>query len=170
MYDRQMRNRVMSMVSLIVMGLLGTVFLGAFFYKARKKVDAELYSSPRKTLFALWRVNERFRRRDYDDNGKKDYATSLEMLQDAQCVLDDLVEGPVAGYRYSMAPDPGEGYVLTASPAQVTSSALFYRMTSACRIVAKAGEPATPESDLYWDRRYKFQWPHEWPAGEDGQD
>ena len=157
MYDRQMRNRVMSLVSLIVMGLLGTVFLGAFFYKARKKLDVKLYTSPRRTLFALWRVNERFRRRDYDQNGKHDYATSLEQLQAAQCVQDDLVEGPVAGYRYRMQPDPAEGYLVTATPAEITSSALFYRMTSAGAILAEPGQPATPESDLYWDRRYKFQ-------------
>lgn len=169
MVDRKMRNRVVSLVSLVVMGLMGTVFLGAFFYKARKKVDIKLYSSPRRTMYALWKVNERFKRKDYDEDGKPNYATSLEQLQDADCVQDDLVEGPVVGYRYRLQSE-GPGYLLTATPAEVTSVSLFYRMDSSGRILAERGRPATPQSEMYWDPRYKFQWPHEWPPGEDGQD
>jgi hypothetical protein len=160
---------VLSLVSLGVIGLLSTVFLGAFFYKARKKVDSKLYASPRKTLYALWSVNERFKRRDYDKDGKPNYATSLQELQAAQCVQDDLVDGVVIGYRYAMEPLGPTGYVVTATPAEVTSQALFYRMTHDGRILAEFGQPATEGSDLYWDRRYKFQWQHAWPPGEDGQ-
>lgn len=158
---RGTRNRVYTLVgALLVMGLAG-LSLSLMLRAGRKKVGSHFYPYPHLVLAALCQAQERFRLRDLDEDGARDYAASLAELEAAGIITAELAGGAVHGYRYDLGPTPDGGWRFTATPdvSVVTSQTLSYWADASQVIRAAAGGPAGPDSVVYWHPTYGMQWP-----------
>jgi hypothetical protein len=145
-----------------VLGVGICVALGALFAAqglVDQKIEVRIYKKPHRTLEFLGKAQIRFFRSDRDEDGIRDFATSLKELTEGRCITEELGRGQVGGYNYStVSPPGGHGWAFRAEPAQVTTSALFYYMDQTFQVRAERGRPATPSSLVFYD-------PHEGLTG-----
>lgn len=153
---RAVRNRVYMLVTAGMMLLLCVVALAGFLHVGRKELDAKHYSEPWRVLKELVRVQDKFRLRDVDKDGELDYAASLEELERANMITRAMAEEVVRGYRYRLQ-GHGQTWEASATPASVTSLHYFADQTGVIR--AARGQPAGPDSQVYWHPLYERVWP-----------
>lgn len=123
-----------------------------------RKREVTLYAHPHKTLELLGAAQVRFLRQDRDQDGARDFAASLQELEEAGCITPRLAAGEVGNYRYELLPLSG-GYAFSAVPvAPVGTQTLYYYMDQTFQVRAEQGRPAGPESVVYYD-------PHEGLTG-----
>jgi len=145
-----------------VLGVGICVALGALFAAqglVDKKIEVRIYTKPHRTLEFLGKAQIRFFRSDRDEDGVKDFATSLRELGDGRCITEELASGEVGLYRYAVVEPPvPHGWAFRAEPAEVTTSALFFYMDQTFQVRAERGKPATSTSLVFYD-------PHEGLTG-----
>ncbi len=143
---RGTRNRVYTLVgALLVLGLAG-LSLSLMLRAGRKKLDSRFYPYPHLVLGALCQAQERFRLRDLDGDGVRDYAASLAELEAVGIITAELAGGVVRGYRYDLGPAPQGGWRIAATPdvAAATSQSLSYWADASQVVRAAVGQPAPP--------------------------
>lgn len=158
---RGTRNRVYTLVGAVIVMALAGLSLNLMLRAGRRKLNTAFYPYPHLVLGALCQAQERFRLRDLDEDGKRDYATSLAELEAAGIITNELATSTVRGYRYELGPAPDGGWQVTATPdvAVATSQTLSYWANSSQVVRAAAGGPAGPDSVVYWHPTFGVQWP-----------
>ncbi len=149
--QRGLRQRMYSLTALGVATLVAIVLLVTAQHMTMAKYKRTTYKYPYKTLLRLAEVQARFSRLDVDQNGRHDYAGSLELLAEHGLITDELNAGVVQGYRYRIEHADERTWAGSASPAEVTTSSIFYWIDQSQLIRAEFGRPATKESRIYYD-------------------
>jgi competence protein ComGC len=145
------RQRIYSITVLVIVGVVAMVLLMTAKHLTMAKYRITTYSHPHKVLLSLAEVQVRFFRGDSDQDGRRDFATSLEELSLAGMITDELATGEVEGYRYRIVPPPPIGWGMTAEPVEVTSSSIFYYIDHTQVIRARLGRTADATSRVYYD-------------------
>lgn len=153
-----MRQRVWSLIALLLAVTLMIVGMGGLLQVGSRSIDRSVYSQPYRTLEALAKAQTRFRLRDLDENGKKDFAGSLQALGDAGCITQRLAGGEVGGYRYEVIQADAMTWSMRASPVAVTSQTLFYFIDHSNTVRARVGAPADATCEVFWDPLRGMQW------------
>ena len=77
--------------------------------------------------------------------------TSLEQLAELGLITDELGAGDVKGYRYRIERADERTWAGSATPAEVTTGAIFYWIDQSQLIRAELGRPASKDSRIYYD-------------------
>lgn len=149
---RATRNRVYSLVGGLVILLAAIAALRSMALLGQEKIGQKLYPFPGKVLKKLAEVQARYRQQDLDQDGKKAYATSLAELEAAGCIMPDLAQGPVKGYRYTIVRANDWSFWLTAEPdgtAPIGTDTLFYAVDETQVVRAEVAAPVTSRSRVF---------------------
>jgi hypothetical protein len=163
------RKRLFTLLGGAFMGVLGVVALGSLATLGRRTLDEKWYTHPDRTLRGLAEAEERYRLHDLDEDGRQDYAPSLEALEAAGQITHALATEEVRGYRYALRLE-GDGFVATATPdvAVVGTDALFYSVDRFQVVRAARGGPPGPDAGVFWHPVYQNSlWQGEVPAALD---
>lgn len=163
---RTSRNRVYTLVGALLMLILCFGALKSALNFTRRRIDSRLYAFPDKTLKALAEAMERFRLQDLDEDGQRDYPTSLDELEAAGQITERLARGDARGYRYELRAD-GAGFTITATPdvAAVGTDALWYSIDRGQVVRAAEGGPPGPDAGVFWHPVYNYEtWSGRRPA------
>lgn len=155
---RTTRNRVWSLIAVLLAVTLMIVGLGGLLQMGSRSIDRSIYRQPYLTLEALAKAETRFRQRDLDGDGKKQFAASLTEMGDAGCITQKLAGGEVGGYRYEVIQADANTWSMRASPVAITSQTLFYFVDQSHTVRARVGAPADATSEVFWDPLRGMQW------------
>lgn len=148
---RGLRQRLYSLTALGVATLVAVVLLVMAQHMTMAKYKHSTYRYPYKTLLRLAEVQARYARLDIDGNGKGDFAGSLELLAQHGLITDELAAGEAKGYRYRIEFADERSWAGSATPAEVSTSAVFYWIDDSHLIRAELGRPASEASPVYYD-------------------
>jgi hypothetical protein len=149
---RATRNRVYSLVGGLVILVAAIAALRSMALLGQEKIGQKLYPFPGKVLKKLAEVQARYRQQDLDQDGKKAFAGSLAELEAAGCIMPDLAQGPVKGYRYAIVRADAFSYWLTAEPdgtAPIGTDTLFYAVDETQVVRAEVAAPVTSRSGVF---------------------
>jgi hypothetical protein len=155
---RTSRNRVYTLVGAVFMLLVCFALLRSALNFTQRRLDTRWYAFPDRTLRGLAEAMERFRLNDLDDDGQRDYPTSLDELEAAGQITSRLARGHVRGYRYELHADAAD-FRITATPdvAAVGTGALHYSIDRMQVVRAAVGAPAGPEADIFWHPQLQYE-------------
>jgi len=146
-----LRQRLYSLTALGVATLVAIVLLVTAQHMTMAKYKQTTYRYPYKTLLRIAEVQARFARLDIDEDGKHDFAGSLAQLAEHGLITDELGAGVVRGYRYRIERADERSWAGSATPAEVTTGAIFYWIDQSQLVRAELGRPAGHESRIYYD-------------------
>lgn len=146
------RQRIYSLTALLVVTVVAIVILVLTRDMTLVRYQKKTYKEPYKVLLRLSEVQTRFFRGDHDEDGVRDYATSLDELGEAALITDRLRSGTVADYTYAVTRADTRGFEIQATPiGEITSASIHYYVDETQLIRAARGEPATRTSTIYYD-------------------
>jgi hypothetical protein len=152
---RKLRQRVYSLVALVLTSLLAVVAMAALLQVGQNRIEEGVYRDPVLTLRAIGEAQNRFRLALGETGQPRRYAASLAELEEGGCITRRLASGAVGGYHYRVL-ERSVGWAAAATPAAVGS--LHYFIDQSHVVRARRGDPATAESSVFWHPLRGLEW------------